>query len=350
MPDYSRVPSTLMQFLMHNQPKGSRGAFTLLMMAIQTSVKVIEMNIRSAGAQGLFGHLNDGRANATGDAQAKLDVVANNAFKAYLMSSASVSFMGSEEDESIVVVSSGQQGDYVVFFDPLDGSSNIDANISIGSVWGIWCLPKGTKVRTTKDALKVLPRLSGRYLVSSGYAMYGTATNLVITTGSCVNGFTLDTTVGEFIHTHPNITLPQSRPIYSVNEGNLRHWDAWFKQYLHHIKNEGEKAYTARYIGSMVADIHRTLLYGGIFCYPGDKKKPGGKLRLMYEAAPMAFLIEQAGGLALTGDGRLLDVVPKEIHQRAPVFMGSRREVELCMSFKQKYNDRGGVQRERSKL
>nr|CCC92908.1 putative fructose-1,6-bisphosphate, cytosolic [Trypanosoma congolense IL3000] len=335
MPNSNHVPSTLMQFLMHNQPKGSRGAFTLLMMAIQTSVKVVEMNIRSAGAQGLFGHLSSGQANATGDAQAKLDVIANNAFKAYLMSSDCVSFMGSEEDDSLVVVNAGQQGNYVVFFDPLDGSTNIDANISIGSIWGIWCLPKGTVVKSVSDANKVLPQLSGNRLVSSGYAMYGTATSLVITTGNGVDGFTLDTTVGEFIHTHPNVKVPVSHPIYSVNEGNIRHWDSWYRRYLHYIKNKSEKPYSARYIGSMVADIHRTLLYGGIFCYPGDKKKPGGKLRLMYEAAPMAFLIEQAGGMAVTGSGRLLDVVPKEIHQRTPVFMGSVREVELCMSFMQ---------------
>ncbi|KAG8346973.1 putative fructose-1,6-bisphosphate, cytosolic [Trypanosoma vivax] len=331
----SRPPLTLMQFLMHNQPPGSRGAFTLLMMAIQTAVKVVERNIRTAGMQGLFGYLKDGDSNATGDTQAKLDVIANNAFKSYLLSSACVAFMGSEEDKSLVVLDAGQQGDYIVFFDPLDGSSNIDANVSVGSIWGIWCVPKGEKVCDLASASAMLRHLSGKHLVSAGYAMYGSATNLVLTTGKGVDGFTLDFTVGEFIHTHPRITVPVWHAIYSVNEGNARNWEPWFKRYLHHIKHVSKKTYSARYIGSMVADVHRTLLYGGIFCYPNEVQKPEGKLRLMYEVAPMAFLMEQAGGKALTGTGRVLDVVPSRIHQRVPIFAGSSAEVDLCMSFKQ---------------
>ncbi|KEG14308.1 fructose-1,6-bisphosphatase, cytosolic [Trypanosoma grayi] len=331
----ARIPATLTQFMIRSQPSHSRGEFTLLMMAIQTAVKVIEKNIRSAGMQGLFGYLNDGGSNATGDTQAKLDVIANNAFKAYLMSSTCVAFLGSEEEESIVLVESEHQGRYLVFFDPLDGSSNIDANVSVGSIWGIWRLSDEVKVTTPEEANAYLTQLSGNNLVSAGYAMYGSATNLVLTTGHGVDGFTLDSSVGEFIHTHPHITLPVARPIYSVNEGNFRLWDPWFKRYLCYIKEESKKMYTARYIGSMVADVHRTLLYGGIFCYPSDSRKPKGKLRLLYEAAPMAMLMEQAGGKASTGTSRVLDVVPKKLHQRVAVYMGSRHEVDLCLSFQQ---------------
>ncbi|EAN90785.1 putative fructose-1,6-bisphosphatase, cytosolic [Trypanosoma cruzi] len=328
----ANIPATLVQFLMHSQPRSSRGEFTLLMTAIQTAVKVIEKHIRSAGMQGLFGYLSDHSSNATGDTQARLDVIANNAFKAYLISSSSVSFLGSEEEESLVLVEGERQGHYIVFFDPLDGSSNIDANISVGSIWGIWRISDEKKITTMEEANEVLKKLSGKCLVSAGYAMYGTATNLVLTTGHGVDGFTLDPTIGEFIHTHPHITLPASRAIYSVNEGNFCNWEPWFQKYMNHVK-AGSKLYTARYIGSMVADVHRTLLYGGIFCYPSDLKRPEGKIRLLYEAAPLAMLVEQAGGKASTGKGRVLDVMPKKPHQRVAVYMGSREEVNLCLSF-----------------
>ncbi|KAH9601574.1 Fructose-1-6-bisphosphatase class I [Trypanosoma melophagium] len=330
----ARIPPTLTQFLMRSQPSSSRGDFTLLMIAIQTAVKVIEKNIRSAGMQGLFGYLQENNANATGDTQAKLDVVANNAFKAYLMASTCVSFLGSEEEESLVLVDGDRQGDYIIFFDPLDGSSNIDANVSVGSIWGIWRLPPGKRVSSMEEANEVLKELWGERLVSAGYAMYGSATNLVLTTGHGVDGFTLDPTIGEFIHTHPHITLPPSRAIYSVNEGNYRLWEQWFQEYVQDVRNKTKKIYSGRYIGSMVADVHRTLLYGGIFCYPNDTKRPEGKLRLLYEAAPMALLMEQAGGKAVTGRGRVLDVVPAKLHQRVPVYMGSRHEVDLCVSYK----------------
>ncbi|ESL07021.1 fructose-1,6-bisphosphatase, cytosolic [Trypanosoma rangeli SC58] len=336
------IPATLVQFLMRSQPPSSRGEFTLLMTAIQTAVKVIEKHIRSAGMQGLFGYLTDNTSNATGDTQARLDVIANNAFKAYLLSSTGVAFLGSEEEETLVLVEGDHQGNYIVFFDPLDGSSNIDANVSVGSIWGIWRVPANKKVATMEEATAVLKHLSGKCLVSAGYAMYGTATNLVITTGHGVDGFTLDPTIGEFIHTHPHITLPASRTIYSVNEGNFRNWDPWLQKYMHYIKSESKDLYTLRYIGSMVADIHRTLLYGGIFCYPGDRKRPEGKLRLFYEAAPMAMLVEQAGGKASTGRGRVLDVKPKKLHQRVAVYMGSRQEVNLCLSFRQSEQKKPG--------
>lgn len=333
MGSHAQPAATLTQFLLRSQPSSSRGEFTLLMMAVQTAVKTIEKNIRAAGMLGLFGHPNSNTSNATGDAQTRLDVLANTAFKAYLLTSTCVAFLGSEEEESLVLVGTEQQGRYLVFFDPIDGSSNIDANLSVGSIWGIWRLPVDKNVETLEEAHAMLQHLSGNFLISAGYAMYGSATNLVLTTGNGVEGFTLDSTIGEFIHTHQRITLPLSHPVYSVNEGNSRNWEPWFQRYIHHIKHESKNMYSLRYVGSMVADIHRTLLYGGIFLYPGDRKQPDGKLRLLYEAAPVAMIIEQAGGRASAGKERVLDIAPRTPHQRVPVYMGSRHEVNFCLSF-----------------
>jgi len=332
-----RISQTMTQFLMSSQPEGSKGDFSLLMMAIQTAVKVVEKNIRKAGLHGNFGYVGD--SNATGDDQAKLDIISNNAFKAHLISSERIYVLGSEEEEQAVLVEKERRGSYVICFDPLDGSSNIDANVSVGSIWGIWRVPAEAKeIHTTEEATQCLLQ-TGSTLVSAGYAMYGSATNLVLTTGQGVNGFTLDATIGEFLLTHPNMTCRRNRSIYSVNEGNERLWQPWFRNYIHHVKYGAKKPYTARYIGSMVADVHRTILYGGLFAYPDDTKNASGKLRYLYEAAPMAFIIEQAGGKAVTGSGRILDVVPTKLHQRVPVFMGSRDEVDLCLSFRNKKDE-----------
>lgn len=310
----------------------------MVMIAIQTAVKVIEKNIRRAGMQGLFGYLATGDSNATGDTQAKLDVIANNAFKAYLMTSTGVCALGSEEEEEIILIDSEHRGDYLIFFDPLDGSSNVDANVSVGSIWGVWRVPKGVNVSSLTEAKSLLPLLKCGDIVSAGYAMYGNATNLVLTTGHGVDGFTLDPNIGEFLLTHPHMTMPKLRAIYSVNEGYYSRWRPWFRSYLDHIKTKANKEYTARYIGSMVADVHRTLLYGGIFCYPSHAKSPEGKLRLLYEAAPIAMLIEQAGGKAWSGTGRILDQTIRHLHQRVPVYIGSRGEIDLCAAFKE-HND-----------
>lgn len=330
------TPVTLTQYIIKSQPKDSRGEFTLLMMAIQTAVKVIEKNIRRAGMKGIFGYIAGGSANATGDTQAKLDVISNSAFKAYLLSSTSVCLLGSEEEEQVILAEPSHRGDYLIFFDPLDGSSNIDANVSVGSIWGVWRLPKGVDVKTVDDANRVIKMLKGTDMVSAGYAMYGSATNLVLTTGRGVDGFTLDPNIGEFILTHPHISMPKKRNIYSVNEGNFGKWEKWFQEYVHYLKTNKTTLYTARYIGSMVADVHRTLLYGGIFCYPKDANKVEGKLRYLYEAAPMAFLIEQAGGKALGASGRVLEQSVSRLHQRTPVYLGSRQEIDLCMAFKER--------------
>lgn len=333
-----RVAVTLTQYLMSTQPAGSKGDFSLLMMAIQTAVKVVEKNIRRAGMHGNFGYVGDHAQNATGDEQAKLDVISNEAFKSHLASSEKVFIMGSEEEETGVAVNGPRRGCYIICFDPLDGSSNIDANVSVGSIWGIWRVDPATaraaKVESDAEATKLLLR-PGNTLVSAGYAMYGSATNLVLSTGhNRVDGFTLDASIGEFLLTHPNMRVGKKK-IYSVNEGNQSLWHPWFDQYVTSLK-QGPKPYSLRYIGSMVADVHRTILYGGVFAYPDDTKSKEGKLRYLYEAAPMAFLVENAGGVAVTGAGRILDVVPTKLHQRVPVFLGSKEEIAKLQSFRDK--------------
>lgn len=328
------VSITLTQYLLQTQPPGVKGDFSILMMAIQTAVKVIEQAVRRAGHTGHFGQAVAKGTNATGDDQAKLDVLSNEVFKFNLVTSEKIFVLGSEEEDFGVLVEEKKRGCYLICFDPLDGSSNIDCNVSVGSIWGIWRVnPSDFECKTDEDVTKVLLR-KGNTLVSSGYAMYGSATNLVLTTGHGVNGFMMDAHIGEFVLTHPNMKIGKKR-IYSVNEGNGQRWEPWFQEYIAYVKSL-QKPYSLRYIGSMVADVHRTILYGGVFCYPNDSKSPNGKLRYLYEAAPMAFLVEQAGGAATTGTMRILDVMPEKLHQRVPVFLGSKPEIELLLSFRNK--------------
>lgn len=331
-----KVIPTLTEFLMASQPADSKGDFTLLMMAIQTAVKVVEKCIRRAGIRGQFGYVAAEQANSSGDQQAKLDVIANEVFIANLMSTERILVLGSEEEDTARVMPAGSRGKYIICFDPLDGSSNIDANVSVGSIWGIWKASDevAKQVAAMKDPTPALLN-AGSQLVSSGYAMYGSATNLVLSTGHGVDGFTLDASIGEFLLTHPNMRIGNKK-IYSVNEGNSNSWNPWFSEYIADCKG-GKKPHSLRYIGSMVADVHRTLLYGGAFFYPEDRKSPNGKLRYLYEAAPMAFLVEQAGGVAETGSGRILDIVPTKLHQRVPVYLGSKAEVDRALSFKKKF-------------
>lgn len=219
-----------------------------------------------------------------------------------------------------------------VVFDPLDGSSNIDAGVNVGTIFGVYKVAEG-ETGTVENVLK-----PGRDMVAAGYTMYGSSCNLVLSTGQGVDGFTLDESLGEFILTHPDIKIPSRGKIYSFNEGNSLFFHPPTLEYLKSIKYpENKKPYSARYIGSMVADVHRTLLYGGIFGYPGDKKNKDGKLRMLYEAFPMAYLTEQAGGVATTGSQRILDVIPKNIHGRCPVFLGSKDDVEDLAKFYAKW-------------
>lgn len=303
------------------------GDLTLLLTAIQVTSKFIATNVRKARLINLVGLA--GETNVQGEEQKKLDVLSNDIMVNALRASGKTAVLVSEELEDAIIIEERNRGAYCVVFDPLDGSSNIDAGVNIGTIFGIYKVRPDSK-GTVEDVLR-----PGSEMVAAGYTMYGSSANLVLSTGQGVNGYTLDAALGEFILTHPNIVIPPRGKIYSFNEGNSMYFHPPVTAYLKSIKYPPppKTPYSARYIGSMVADVHRTLLYGGIFGYPGDKKSKSGKLRLLYEAFPMAFLTEQAGGIATTGTKRILDVVPKSIHERCPVFLGSRDDVQDLMKF-----------------
>jgi len=314
-------PQTLTRYILtcdDIQPE-ERADLSIILNAICTACKIISHAASKAGIFDLYGLAGTG--NASGDAVKKLDIYGNDCMINCLSSCGKVAYMASEENEGAIFVE-GAENKYVVSFDPVDGSSNIDANVSVGTIFGIYAASDETRPNT-EDLLQ-----RGTELVCSGYCMYGGATIMVLTFGQQVNGFTLDPSVGEFIQTHPNIRLKQRGKIYSVNEGNAKKWDESVTEFVQSCKNRSMKA---RYIGSMVADVHRTLLYGGIFMYPGDKKSPSGKLRLVYELNPMAFLIETAGGIATTGTERIRDIKPEKIHERKPIFLGSPANVKEIM-------------------
>jgi len=298
------------------------GDLTMLLNAIQVTSKFIALNVRKARLINLVGLA--GETNVQGEEQKKLDVLSNDIMVNALRASGKTAVLVSEEIDEAIVIEPRLRGKYCVVFDPLDGSSNIDAGVNVGTIFGIYKVTDGSE-GTLKDVLQ-----PGHTMVAAGYTMYGSSANLVLTTGQGVNGYTLDNALGEFILTHPDIKIPARGKIYSFNEGNSKYFNPPVVKYLESIKfPAGDKSpYSARYIGSMVADVHRTLLYGGIFGYPDDKKSKSGKLRLLYEAFPMAMLTEQAGGIATTGTQRILDIVPKDIHERCPVFLGSKDDVE----------------------
>ncbi|KAG8169662.1 hypothetical protein KVR01_000407 [Diaporthe batatas] len=325
---------TLTRFLTEEQVKikEATGDFTLLCHALQFSFKSIAYYIRRATLVNLTGLA--GSSNTTGDEQKKLDVISNDLFIAAMQSSGKCALLVSEEEENVIYFKENQHARYAVACDPIDGSSNLDAGVSVGTIFAIHKLAEGS-TGTKEDILK-----PGTELVAAGFTMYGASAQLVITMkGGGVNGFTLDNGVGEFILTHPNMRLPKSRAIYSVNEGNSLYWEDNVKGYFESLKQpqggDGKgKPYSARYIGSMVADAYRTLLYGGIFAYPADKKAPKGKLRILYECAPMAMVFENAGGQAVNSKmERMLEVVPEDIHDKSGIFMGSWDEVEKVKQF-----------------
>jgi len=326
---------TLTRYLTEQQSKlGSHatGDFTLLCHTLQFAFKSIAYYIRRATLINLVGLA--GSSNSTGDDQKKLDVIGNDIFVNAMRGCGKVKVLVSEElDEAIVFPGLGK---YIVVCDPIDGSSNLDAGVSVGTIFGIFKLSDDA-VGVAEDALK-----PGTELVAAGFTMYGASANLVLTMkGGEVNGFTLDGAIGEFILSHPNMRIPKSRSIYSVNEGNTLYWDDACKEYFDSIKfpqGPGEKPYSSRYIGSMVADAYRTLCYGGIFAYPADKKSPRGKLRILYECAPMAMVMEQAGGMAISSNRqRMLEVVPEHIHDRSGIFMGSEDEVKKVLGVFEKH-------------
>jgi fructose-1,6-bisphosphatase I len=310
-----------------------------LMTSIQMACKQIASLVARAGIQDLTGlQAGGGSVNVQGEEQKKLDVISNTVMKNSLRYSGKVGVVGSEEEDDPVLIEEAYSGRYAAVFDPLDGSSNIDAAISTGTIFGIFeesdeeCIIDGKENLDAAQLQCLMSTLQpGKRLVASGYCMYSSSTVFVLTLGNGVNGFTLDPTIGEFVLTHPNIQIPKRGKIYSINEANYFDWDPALQEYVNNLKagkgESGEK-YSARYIGSMVGDIHRTLLYGGIFGYPGDAKNPDGKLRLLYEGAPMSFILEQAGGKSTTGSQRVMEIAPQKVHQRVPVFLGSPDDID----------------------
>lgn len=318
------------------------GELAVVLSSISLACKQIASLVQRAGLQGMTGLA--GETNVQGEDQKKLDVISNDVFCDVLRQTGRTGVIASEEEDVPVAVEETFGGNYVVVFDPLDGSSNIDAAVSTGSIWGIYesdstCIPDFG----TEDAAKIEEKCvmnvcqPGNNLLCAGYCMYSSSTILVLTIGEGVYGFTLDPTVGEFIMSHDNIKVPESGKIYSFNEGNYDMWTPGLKKYMDSLKTggaeKGTKPYSARYIGSLVGDFHRTILYGGIYGYPGDSKNPNGKLRLLYECAPMSFIAEQAGGMGSTGKARVLDIIPEKVHQRVPFFTGSKKEVQYLESF-----------------
>ncbi|KAK9449683.1 fructose-1,6-bisphosphatase class 1/Sedoheputulose-1,7-bisphosphatase [Limtongia smithiae] len=325
---------TLTRFILDEQSRvasNATGDFTLLLNSLQFAFKFIAHNIRRATLVNLIGLA--GATNSTGDDQKKLDVIGDDIFINAMRASGKVKVVVSEEQDEIIVFDG--DGKYCVVNDPIDGSSNLDAGVSVGTIFGVYKLQPGS-TGTAADVLR-----PGTEMIAAGYTMYGASANLVLTTGFGVNGFTLDTALGEFILTHPDMKIPKKRAIYSANEGNTIYWDKPTQDYFHKLKypEDGSKPYSARYIGSMVADVHRTLLYGGIFAYPADSKSKNGKLRLLYECFPMAMLVEQAGGLATTGRKRILDIVPTQIHARSGIFLGSELEVQKIIDEYKKFDE-----------
>lgn len=320
------IGTPLTKFLLDEQRRypESTGNFTSLFSDLVVAAKIISREVNRAGLIDILG--STGAENVQGEEVQKLDELANDMLIRTMEHGGHLSGMASEEMEEIVKVDGKfPKGGYLLLFDPLDGSSNIDVNISVGTIFSILKRPDGSDT-TTKDFLQ-----PGTSQVCAGYILYGSSTMLVYTTGHGVHGFTLDPSIGEFLLSHEGIRIPEKGKIYSINEGNARHWFPATSMYIEKLK-ANEKGYSARYVGSLVADFHRNLLKGGIFLYPADRKSKNGKLRLLYEANPLSFIVEQAGGKASTGDKRVLDIVPEGLHQRTSLIIGSKADVEEAES------------------
>ena len=330
------------------------GDLSGLLNELIVAAKTISAEVNMAGLADVLGM--SGKTNIQGEEVQKLDEFSNNTIKRRMARCGYLCVMTSEEEEGIIPVEEGDEGKYTLAFDPLDGSSNIDVNVSIGTIFSIhrrksdsgkpprgrrstdpeqvWQPAKG-EPGSADDLLQ-----KGRDQVAAGYIIYGSSTMLVFTTGEGVHGFTLDPSVGEFYLSHPDIRIPRKSKYFSVNEGNYNYWDENMRRYIEYLKEdnkESSRPYSSRYIGSLVADFHRNLITGGIFLYPRDNKnpaKPSGKLRLLYEASPLAFIVEHAGGRAITGDGRnILDIQPEELHQRVPLIIGSKQDIDEAEAF-----------------
>jgi len=317
----ARIGMDLNSFILEQERlyPDATGSLSRALVAIESATKVIASHVRMAGLADILGMA--GKKNIQGEEVQKLDELSNNLLIQYLSQSGEFFALASEELDEPIFPEEGKDAKYVIAFDPLDGSSNIDVNISIGTIFSI-------HRRVNSDVSDFLQE--GYKQVAAGYVIYGSSTMLVLSTGNGINGFTLDPAVGMYLLSHPNMKIPEKGKIYSINESNDKKWiDAGLKEYVESLKDEG---YTSRYIGSMVADVHRTLIKGGIFAYPADVKNKNGKLRLLYEASPMAFLTVQAGGIATKVKEDILNIKPTDIHQRVPVFLGGKYEMEKLKS------------------
>lgn len=330
--------TTLSEFVVERQADFpyAQGELSRLLSAIRLAAKIVNREVNKAGiASHIIGAV--GSENVQGEEQQKLDVYANDQFIAALKAQGIICGLASEELESFTVFKDelSEQGKYVIAIDPLDGSSNIDVNVSIGTIFSIY------RRKSMEGPVKLEDFLQkGTEIVAAGYVIYGSSTMLVYSTGNGVNGFTFDSSLGVFFLSHENMQIPEDGKIYSVNEANYFDFSEGTRNYIDYCKKSSDEkpAYSARYIGSLVADFHRNLIKGGIYMYPSTTNAPNGKLRLLYECAPLAFLIEQAGGLATTGDGtRILDIEPTELHQRVPYFVGSKNMVLKAEEFIQQH-------------
>jgi fructose-1,6-bisphosphatase I len=305
---------------------------TDLLNDVALAAKLVRREVVRAGLADILGLV--GTTNVQGEEVKKLDMFANEQIINAIGQHGRFAIMGSEENDSVIIPPRNESGNYVLLFDPLDGSSNIDVNVSVGTIFSIYRIKNDDPCKASlEDCLQC-----GHRQVAAGYVIYGSSVVMVYTTGHGVHGFTYDPTVGEFLLSHENIVTPESGKYYSANEGSWAQLNDGTKRFLDYIKDEDPatgRPYSTRYIGSLVADFHRNLLTGGVFVYPATKKHRQGKLRLMYEANPLAFICEQAGGRATDGKRRILDICPDELHQRTPLYIGSSKDVQLAEEFEQ---------------
>jgi fructose-1,6-bisphosphatase I len=311
------------------------GVFSDLLYDIALAAKIIARETTRAGLVNILGAAES--TNTSGEVQQKLDVFADSTLIRVNGYTGRLCAMASEEQEEIIPIPDGYPcGKYILLFDPLDGSANVDVNGTLGTIFAIYRKVSSGERGNVEDVLQV-----GRQMVAAGYVIYGASTMMVYSAGYGVHGFTLDPSVGEFLLSHENIRIPSKTSYYSVNQGNEKYWTPGIRCYakwLQGIYGEGRAPIQARYVGSLVADFHRNLLRGGVYFYPADLNKPGGKLRLTYEAAPLAYLAEQAGGYASDGTGPILDIKPSSLHQRVPFFVGNRELVQQAEHFIQEYD------------
>ncbi len=328
----AQFPVTLNRFIIEKQAAhpAATGEFSVLLSQIGLVGKMIAQDLRRAGLINILG--STGETNVQGEVVKKLDEIANDTFVTVFKSSRIVCALASEElEKPLLVPENWPHGKYILLFDPLDGSSNTDVNMPLGAIFSVLRTEKKDGVPSDADLLR-----KGVDQVAAGYLLYGSSTMLVFTVGQGVHGFTLDPGIGEYLLSHEQIRIPPRGKVYAVNEGNYHKWPVGIRRYIDYLKvrdSASGRPYSSRYSGCLVADVHRMLLSGGIYLYPGEVDKPEGKLRLLYEANPLALVVEQAGGRASTGATRILDIEPKSLHQRVPLIIGSREDVAEAEEF-----------------